>query len=173
MQLSTSSYGAGYCDVYLVRTDAGGNQQWSQTFGGSSGDGGWSIQQTGDGGYIIAGLTSSYGAGSYDVWLIKLGSESFVEYSNIPQAYEFCLHPPFPNPFNAETTVSFTLPTGEYIELSVYDVLGKKVAELAKGEYSAGNHQVEFNGSSLVSGVYFIRLSARNQTHTQKCLLIK
>ena len=55
----TSSYGAGGLDVYLIKTDAGGNQQWSQTFGGSSDDGSWSVQQTGDGGYIIAGLTST------------------------------------------------------------------------------------------------------------------
>jgi len=71
----TSSYGAGGSDVYLVKTDASGNQQWYQTFGGSDWDGGYSVQQTSDGGYIIAGSTSSYGAGSKDVWLIRLEAE--------------------------------------------------------------------------------------------------
>ena len=67
----TSSYGAGSADVYLIKTDAGGAQQWTQTFGGSSDDIGHSVRQTSDGGYIIAGVTSSYGAGGWDVYLIK------------------------------------------------------------------------------------------------------
>jgi len=67
----TMSYGAGGSDVYLIRTDASGSEEWSQTFGGSASDYGQSVQLTSDGGYIIAGYTSSYGAGSSDVYLIK------------------------------------------------------------------------------------------------------
>ena len=68
---STLSYGAGYSDVYLIKTDVSGNTIWTQTYGGSEGDGGYSVQQTSDGGYILAGYTQSYGAGSKDVYLIK------------------------------------------------------------------------------------------------------
>jgi hypothetical protein len=73
-----STYWTGSYNVYLIKTDAVGNELWSQTLGGSSVEYGYSVQQTTDSGYIIAGKTSSYGAGGSDVYLVKtdwLGSE--------------------------------------------------------------------------------------------------
>jgi len=80
---STDSYGAGKGDVWLIKTDSNGNMKWNKTFGGSGYDGGYSVQQTTDGGYILIGTTDSYGAGESDVLLIKTDSNGSVEWSKI------------------------------------------------------------------------------------------
>jgi hypothetical protein len=77
----TISFGAGSADVYLVKTDSQGVEEWSRTFGGSESDGVYSVQETSDGGYIIAGWTDSFGAGVSDVYLVKTDSQGREEWS--------------------------------------------------------------------------------------------
>lgn len=73
----TSSFGEGEYDVWLVKTDENGSEQWTQTFGGSGYDSGLDVKECVDGSYIIVGFTDSFGAGSNDVWLIKTDSNGF------------------------------------------------------------------------------------------------
>ncbi len=71
----TSSFGVGSTDVYVFKLDENGNLIWQKIYGGSGSDLAYSIQQTTDGGYIVAGITASLGAGSYDVYVLKLDKD--------------------------------------------------------------------------------------------------
>jgi hypothetical protein len=76
----TFSSGAGEYDVYLIKTHSNGNKQYEQTFGGTGDDNAWSVCQTTDGGYMIAGYTESFGAGGRDVYLIKTDSATELDW---------------------------------------------------------------------------------------------
>jgi hypothetical protein len=67
----TMSYGPGDADLFLIKTNNSGTALWTQVYGGTGNDAGYAIQQTRDGGYIVVGYTNSFGAGNYDVYLMK------------------------------------------------------------------------------------------------------
>jgi hypothetical protein len=71
----TKSFGAGGNDVYLVRVDSTGDTLWTRTYGGSGWDYGYSVDETMDGGFVVAGYSNSFGSGSYDVYLVRVDSE--------------------------------------------------------------------------------------------------
>jgi len=76
----TKSFGSGGYDVYILKLNSKGEIEWQKTFGGASSDGAKSIQQTTDGGYIVAGWTKSFGSGGYDVYILKLNAKGEVEW---------------------------------------------------------------------------------------------
>ncbi|HEX7319007.1 MAG TPA: hypothetical protein VF399_01465 [bacterium] len=69
---TTNSYGADSFDIYLIRTDKNGDALWTKTFGGPLNENGYTVTQTIDGGFLIAGWTQSFGAGNYDAYIIKI-----------------------------------------------------------------------------------------------------
>jgi uncharacterized delta-60 repeat protein len=170
----TSSSGAGLSDFYLVKTNSYGEPLWTRTYGGSMGDEAYSVQQTADGGYIVAGYTSSFGAGSYDFYLVKTGpdvSKAEPARNGIPS--EYILYPNFPNPFNPSTQMAYALPKTGKVSLKVFNLLGEEVATLVQGMQSAGTHTALFDGSGLPSGIYLCRLESEDFIQTKKMVLLK
>jgi hypothetical protein len=76
----THSFGAGSADIWVLKLNKNGAIEWQKTFGGPQFDTGWSIQQTTDEGFIVAGLTYSFGAGSADIWVLKLNKNGVIEW---------------------------------------------------------------------------------------------
>ena len=91
--------------------------------------------------------------------------------SIIPNAYS--LEQNYPNPFNPVTSIKFSIPTGGFVELKVYDLLGKEVATLVSDPYEAGTYSVTFEAGKLASGVYFYSLESGNFKQTKRMLLVK
>jgi hypothetical protein len=97
---------------------------------------------------------------------------SAVELSQ-PVPTRFELLPCFPNPFNPTTTIPFAVPQPSRIQVVVYDILGREVARLADGFFSAGYHRVSWNAQGAGTGLYFVRLDASDFHRIQKVLLIR
>jgi hypothetical protein len=105
----------------------------------------------------------------------KKGNIKFVElsYSDEKVISDYSLSQNYPNPFNPTTTISYQIPTDGFVTLKVYDVLGKEVATLVNGPKTSGRYNVQFDGSSLSSGIYFYKISAGDYTNTKKLILMK
>ena len=90
-----------------------------------------------------------------------------------PMPTEIALNGSYPNPFNPSTNISFDIPQEMHVNLVIYDVSGRVVAELMDEVKSANTYNVVWNANQNASGVYFVKLAAGNAVHTQKIMLIK
>ena len=101
------------------------------------------------------------------------------EGGGVPSSAKINLEPNFPNPFNPKTTIQFTVPGVEQdVEISLYDIAGRKIRTLFAGKAEAGTHSLEWNGMSedgmrLSSGIYFCRLRVGSEVQTRKIALVK
>ncbi len=141
----TVSYAVGGVDIYLIKTDSMGDTTWTRTFGGELDEDCSSVQPTPDGGYVIAGLTTTWGAGGMDVFIVKTDAAGLVGVAEDPLV-KYSLPDTkitaWPNPFTKYTSI----PGCEKELFAIYDVLGRLV----------GTCQGNQVGKELTAGVYFI-----------------
>jgi hypothetical protein len=220
-----AGYSDYYWDMYIVKLNPSGTVEWSKTVGGADGDEARSIVRTNDGGVVVTGISRSFGAGGYDMYIVKfdssgstcgnsvsragysgtfgtVGTSSPAETSptptvtnptptvgdggtiaticvtrvqsisnEIPNSFE--LYQNYPNPFNSSTTISFQLPVSDYVQLAVYDMLGKEISELVNERVNPGTYEVEWNATNYPNGVYLYKLTAGDYTQTKKMVLAK
>ncbi len=129
-------------------------------------------------GYMFDGITAGGGVvyagdGPTNIWFN--GSDVVTAINpvsgNIPDKYSLSQN--YPNPFNPVTKINFSLPKNNLVQIKVYDVTGKEVAELLNNNLNAGEYSVSFDASKLTSGVYFYKLSSGTFTDVKKMLLVK
>lgn len=98
--------------------------------------------------------------------------------NEVPSSFNFMLRQNYPNPFNPETNISFALEESGKIEIAIFNARGQKVRTLVNGNYSAGEHIVNWNGKNdqqedVPSGVYFYRMNSNTQYRNKKMILLK
>ncbi len=113
--------------------------------------------------FVKGGLNFSY---------IRFTIITAVKDDEIQKPSSFGMEQNYPNPFNPTTRIKFSS-TGSYVELKVYDVLGREVQTLADGQWPAGDHEVLFNADGLPSGVYYYRLKSGSDMRTMKMEFMK
>lgn len=107
------------------------------------------------------------------LFLFNKGAVTDVEDENSLIPKEFGLSQNYPNPFNPNTTIKYSIGKEGHVNLSVYDVLGNRVARLVNENKTAGNYSVNFNAGGLSSGIYFYVLDSGNFKSAKKLILIK
>jgi hypothetical protein len=88
----------------------------------------------------------------------------------LPKKFE--LYQNYPNPFNPVTQVVYEIPFSAYVQLSIHNVLGQKINTLVNGIEDVGTYRVQFDGSSLSSGVYFCRLTVNGTSIVKQFMLL-
>ncbi|MCH7926065.1 MAG: T9SS type A sorting domain-containing protein, partial [Planctomycetes bacterium] len=132
----------------------------------------WSVQ-TIDNSYIGSEFSEE---GQFSVSTggkISTGTDDKVD---LPQ--DFMLHPAYPNPMRTTTTLVFDIPVSTAVEITIFDILGKRIKTLVNGYLPGGIHRIDWEGDSesghaLGSGVFFVRMRAGEQVLTQKLVLLK
>jgi len=116
--------------------------------------------------------------GNYYYRLKQVDFDGGVEYSEevmaeVTSPSVFVLDQNYPNPFNPSTKIKFSIPNSEFINLSIYNMIGEKVAELVNETMTAGEYEQEFNAEGLPSGIYIAKISAGSFNQAIKISLLK
>jgi choice-of-anchor B domain-containing protein len=105
------------------------------------------------------------------VWLVTIDDPSSANENNGPMIYS--LRQNYPNPFNPSTSIKFTIPNNEFVNLSIYNLVGEKVSELVNNDLATGEYNIVFDAANLPSGIYIARINSGSFNKTIKMTLLK
>ena len=127
--------------------------------------------------YVLGGIDSTSTSVDIVEEIVPQGTATALERGTLKQPQTFQLLQNYPNPFNPVTRIRYVLSRAATVELSVYDLMGRKVGLLAQGLKQAGTHEVTFNAGALASGIYFYKLLVPDgqspREITRKMFLVK
>lgn len=118
-------------------------------------------------------LFLGYTAGGNKVYWDRFSNVTNVNHNGNSIADKFELKQNYPNPFNPTTNISFNIPKSSFVNLRVFDIMGREVQKLVSQNMNTGNYSVQFDGKNLSSGVYFYKLETDNFSEVKKMSLIK
>lgn len=166
----------GLYDFWILKLDIDGDLLWQKCMGGTGSDYAWDIRQTTDGGFIVTGSAESNdgdvtGNNGYSgLWVVKLSGDSLatgIVENALLNPGNFSL---FPNPGTSSFAISFSVSKSSDLEINLLDLHGRNIQTIAKGNFSGGNHQLNFSALELPDGIYLIKLHTNEKTFFTKLI---
>ncbi len=158
-------------DFVTLKLDASGVMKWCMACSGTEPDDAATCMDVDKNGSVyVSGNVQGNGG---DIMTVKYSQMTGIEELQSLDISEYVLHQNFPNPFNPVTTIRYDAGLAGFVNITVFDVLGRQVTTLVNEYQSPGTYQVNFDGSNLSSGIYMYRIESGNFADSRRMLLIK
>jgi regulation of enolase protein 1 (concanavalin A-like superfamily) len=170
---TSSSYGSGGYDVYLIKVNSLGDTLWTRTYGSTGWEQGSSIARTSDDGYIVAGWTNSYGVGETDIYLLRFGSDpgGIMEESTVGiTRARLCISP---NPSCDKCYLTYGTERAGHYRAALYDMAGRMVMNIYEGRMEPGEHRLWIDTSTIASGIYVVHLATPDGSQSVRMAKIR
>lgn len=166
---TTTSYGNTNTqgDMYLIKTDAVGNEQWHKTYGGTASENSNGMALTSDGGYALFGYTMSYGAGSFDYYLVKTNNLGVTSVDEIIS--KDINHIVFPNPMTTQAFIYFENKDNKRCKFYLSNIQG----EIIRIDENIETNQVLINKNEIQPGIYFYDIIRDNYQEIKGKIIIE
>ncbi|MCB9357631.1 MAG: T9SS type A sorting domain-containing protein [Calditrichaeota bacterium] len=162
--------------LYMAKVDSAGDSVWARSWFQDWYSYGRDLIQLADGGFAAVGGAGRHSDPTYttgDMWFIRLSPDLSPVFPTGPYLPTEIALTAYPNPFNAQATIQFSLPRTTLTGITMYDVLGRVVQEFPAEMLQAGQHQIRIDAADLASGSYWVKLNTPNSAQTRRVLLLR